>query len=252
MVESLVCPSDRGKAVMKKSNGRPEWFKFWRNYRRILDIEQLSMGSRGVVFTNMMRYFDSDENLMPMSDLEAIAFNVIKNSIDDCMAAYAVQSAANRENGLKGGRPSKSERKQNNQVGVEESEKSRRKNTEDRIQRKEERSVSIVADKPPHKRFIPPSFEDVSTYCMKRDNGIDPQRFLDYYTANGWVQGKGKPIRDWKACVRTWEHREQDNKHDEATNLSWRTTNSVTPDDMVEYPPSSGKYCPRWEVPDSG
>ena len=46
-------------------------------------------------------------------------------------------------------------------------------------------------------------------YCEERRNGIDPQRFVDYYTANGWVQGKGKPIKDWKAAVRTWEQQSQ-------------------------------------------
>ena len=48
----------------------------------------------------------------------------------------------------------------------------------------------------------------VSEYCLERNNGIDPQAFVDFYTANGWVQGKGqKPIRDWKACIRTWEQK---------------------------------------------
>ena len=34
---------------------------------------------------------------------------------------------------------------------------------------------------------------------------MDAERFCDYYAANGWIQGKGKPIRDWRAAVRTWE-----------------------------------------------
>lgn len=55
------------------------------------------------------------------------------------------------------------------------------------------------------KRFTPPTLEEVRAYCEERHNTVDPQRFIDYYTANGWVQGRGKPIKDWKACVRTWE-----------------------------------------------
>ncbi len=54
-------------------------------------------------------------------------------------------------------------------------------------------------------KFAAPSLEEIVAYCEDRRNGIDPQLFLDYYTANGWTQGKGKPIKDWKACVRTWE-----------------------------------------------
>lgn len=55
-------------------------------------------------------------------------------------------------------------------------------------------------------RFIPPTVEEVDAYCRERENGIDAQEFVDFYTANGWVQGKqSKPIKDWQACVRTWE-----------------------------------------------
>ena len=63
-------------------------------------------------------------------------------------------------------------------------------------------------------RFIPPKLEEVKAYCLQRHNGIDPEGFLDFYTANGWTQGKGKPIRDWQAAVRTWERREKDGRHD--------------------------------------
>lgn len=57
------------------------------------------------------------------------------------------------------------------------------------------------------KRFTPPSVDEVKAYCEERRNGIDAQRFVDYYSARGWLLGKNK-IRDWKACVRTWEKRE--------------------------------------------
>lgn len=54
------------------------------------------------------------------------------------------------------------------------------------------------------KRFTPPLFDEVSAYCKTRNNQVDPQAFLDHYQSNGWMRGKNK-IKDWQACVRTWE-----------------------------------------------
>ena len=58
-------------------------------------------------------------------------------------------------------------------------------------------------------RFVKPTVEEISEYRLSRKNGIDPQQFFDYYETNGWVQSaKGKPLKDWKAAVRTWEKKE--------------------------------------------
>lgn len=60
----------------------------------------------------------------------------------------------------------------------------------------------------PSKRFTPPTVEEVAQYCFDRMSTIDPQRFVDYYTSNGWMVGKNK-MKDWKAAVRTWEQKEK-------------------------------------------
>jgi len=66
---------------------------------------------------------------------------------------------------------------------------------------------NINRDKNEDKRFVPPKIGDVAAYCIQRNNQIDPELFIDHYKTNGWVQSKGKPVKDWKACVRTWEKR---------------------------------------------
>lgn len=63
------------------------------------------------------------------------------------------------------------------------------------------------ADKPPRTRFSPPSIDEVIAYCLERGNTVDAEQFVNFYSANGWKQGKGKPIVDWRAAVRTWERR---------------------------------------------
>lgn len=75
---------------------------------------------------------------------------------------------------------------------------------EDRSKKVEVRSKKVDAGKEKSSRFTPPSLEDVIQYCRERGNSVDADSFIDHYSANGWMRGKTK-IKDWKACVRTWE-----------------------------------------------
>lgn len=53
-------------------------------------------------------------------------------------------------------------------------------------------------------RFVPPTPEEVQAYCDERDNHINANEFVDFYSSKGWMIGKNK-MKDWKAAVRTWE-----------------------------------------------
>lgn len=65
-----------------------------------------------------------------------------------------------------------------------------------------------MADKPPTRhRFSPPSVEDVREYCKENGYDVDAERFVDYYTSNGWKVGKNH-MKDWKAAVRSWNRKE--------------------------------------------
>ena len=80
----------------------------------------------------------------------------------------------------------------------------------DLIREETDKTREIGADKPPTRpRFVPPKVEEVREYCTGNGYPIDPERFVDFYTANGWTQGRGKKIKDWRACVRTWAQREK-------------------------------------------
>jgi hypothetical protein len=59
--------------------------------------------------------------------------------------------------------------------------------------------------------FTKPTLEEVSAYCRERQNGIDPQGFIDHYESNGWMVGKVK-MKDWRASVRTWEKNDHGQK----------------------------------------
>ena len=110
-------------------------------------------------------------------------FSLVKPPIDKAAEA----SERHKESGKSGGRPPKKKPPKDDAPESAEPE-----------------------EKPPKaKRFTPPTLEEVEAYCLERGINIDPEYFMDYYTTNGWKQSNGNPVKDWKACVRTWEHNEK-------------------------------------------
>lgn len=74
----------------------------------------------------------------------------------------------------------------------------RREKKEER--RKEDKSV---------KRFTPPTLNELQAFCAENNLTIDCERFIDYYSSNGWMVGRTH-MKDWKAAARNWSRR--DNK----------------------------------------
>ena len=75
---------------------------------------------------------------------------------------------------------------------------------EDKEKEEDKENNSVSQAKARATRFTPPTLEEVKAYCLERQNNVDAQRFVDYYTSNGWLVGKNK-MKDWRAAVRTWE-----------------------------------------------
>lgn len=71
----------------------------------------------------------------------------------------------------------------------------------------EEKELDKENTKYKRKRFTPPTVEEVQAYCNERQNNVDAERFVDFYSSKGWKVGNN-PMKDWKASVRTWEKRE--------------------------------------------
>ena len=55
-------------------------------------------------------------------------------------------------------------------------------------------------------RFIPPTLAEVEAYCFTRNNSVNAQQFIDFYSSKNWYVGKNK-MTDWRASVRLWESR---------------------------------------------
>lgn len=70
----------------------------------------------------------------------------------------------------------------------------------------------------PQKRFTPPTTEEVAAYCKERKNNIDPEYFVNYYAARGWELKPGQKVKDWRACVRTWENHDKERGRNNGSN----------------------------------
>ena len=54
--------------------------------------------------------------------------------------------------------------------------------------------------------FTPPTLDEVKAYCQERNSSVDPVRFFDYFTAGGWHDKNGTPVKSWKQKLITWEN----------------------------------------------
>lgn len=161
-------------------------------YHSYLDaIQALGDAERGRLLTAMLEYSLTGAT-GHLGGNERFIFPMIKAQIDRDKAKYEIQCQRNAENGKTGGRP----KKQKNPVGFFESEKSQGKG--------KGKGKDKGEGDYPSGRFIPPSADEVAAYCLERKNGVDPERFVDFYAAKGWKVGN-QPMKDWKAAVRTWE-----------------------------------------------
>jgi hypothetical protein len=128
---------------------------------------------------------------------ESIAYDFIKVDIDRIDEKYAAKCDTNRNN------------RQRSSTNDNERERTMTNVPKDKDKVKEkdikENDLSVIKEK--RQRFSPPTADEVKAYCQERGNHVDPQRFVDFYTAKGWRVGNN-PMKDWKAAVRTWEQRD--------------------------------------------
>lgn len=103
-------------------------------------------------------------------------------------------------------------------------------------------------------RFERPSLDEVKDEVNRRGSKIDAEKFHAYYEANGWVQGKGKPIKNWKAALTTWErneHEHQRNGHRPQSRAEIREAGNANAFAVLraaierDESPAGGENCPR-------
>ena len=51
-----------------------------------------------------------------------------------------------------------------------------------------------------------PTLDEVIAYCQERQNGVDANKFYNYYSVAGWKDSRGNPVKNWKQkMIANWE-----------------------------------------------
>lgn len=183
-----------------------EYIPFYYSYRK--KLEKLSDQEVGRLVRSLLEYGETGET-EELAGRESIAFDFIADDINRAKAAYEERCAKNQRNIEK-----RYARQDDTNVydGIRTNT-----NVYETYQTKDKTKDKTKDNSlPPNgvsdtraKRFTPPTLDDVSAYIRERGSNVDAQRFLDFYTAKGWMVGKN-PMKDWKAAVRTWEKRDSE------------------------------------------
>ena len=60
--------------------------------------------------------------------------------------------------------------------------------------------------------FVPPTLEEVKAYIQENGYSVDAEYFFNYYAKGDWIDGQGKPVRNWKQKLITWEKKDAEKK----------------------------------------
>ena len=146
------------------------------------------------------------DNYFTKSENKPTGFYWVSNELNEIGVKILKKLNASRENGKKGGRGKKSENKPigYNSLNLEKTILNESKLNQTKLNEIKLNDNQNISNEYKSKRFIKPTLDEIKQYCLERNNNIDADKFMNYYEANGWKIGKNT-MKDWKACIRTWE-----------------------------------------------
>lgn len=164
-------------------------------------IELLGDAECGRLFRAMMKYASTGAEPR-LSGNEKFLWGMVKSEIDRQAESYENICSTNKRIATERYEALRSVTERNEAYQDKDKEKDKDKDKEKDI--KKTTPNGVVKES---LRFHAPTVEEVYAYCQERRNNVNAEKFVNYYTSNGWMVGKSK-MKDWKAAVRNWEQKD--------------------------------------------
>jgi len=216
---------------MTNQNKTRDSFIFYRSF--FSATKHLNQVEKAQLFEAICSYA-LDGNLIDLQGMSQGMFELIKPQLDANRKRFE-NGCVKKQKGSKKEAKNKQKRSKeeanvnvNHNVNVNEECKSELINENSNLMKNHNiennfKGVEIEAVK--NKKFTKPTIQEIKNYCLERKNNVNPEKFFNYYEANGWKVGKN-PMKDWQACVRTWEGNNYNNtqtqpKHPSDNEIQW-------------------------------
>ena len=154
-------------------------FTIYKEYYDLITL--LSIKEQQELLLSIVEYMFEDKN-PKLNDRQVKIFNNLKRPLDKSK-----------------GQSKKRTKQEPNENQIETKQ-------EPKEQPKENTSNDVYVNVNVINKYNKPTIEEIREYCIERNNNINPESFYDFYESKDWYVGKNK-MKDWKACVRTWERR---------------------------------------------
>lgn len=202
---------------MSNKNKKYFWLKLDKNFFKSHDIEIVEAMPNGkdyiLFYLKLLCESISHEGCLRFSD--EIPYNdemlatITRTNIDIVRSAVKVFSQLKMMEVLDDGTifMRQVEKMIGSETGWAEVKRKQRGQLEDKSGQcpiEKEKDIDKDIDKEKDNRFKKPTIEEIQAYCNERNNNVDANMFFDFYESKGWKVGKNS-MKDWKACVRTWE-----------------------------------------------
>jgi len=193
-----------------------------------LHTSHLSLEEEAVYFRLLNYYYDTELPLpkemspvirrMRLNDVEGIVKAILSeyftleddgyhnHRADFEISEYRKKADRARTNGKRGGRPKQNSGIETQSVSAANPEETGSKANQEPITKNKELRTKNQLKKP--------TVSEVKQYAEEISFVVDAEHFIDYYTIRDW-KINNQPIKDWKACLRTWKRNQKPTQSDD-------------------------------------